>query len=106
MCSDNSIPYGEIVRYDTDEDEENEVIRSEFMQYLDDLSLTTDNSLDSFPEPHEVSDQELLRRMLILGEYSEDGRKAVTEMLQRVLEITDEDIISYDNMVTTTMFNE
>ena len=76
------------------------------MQYLDDLSLETDNSIESFPEPQEVSDQELLRRMLMPGEYNEDGRKYVTEMLQRVLKISDEDMISCKRMRTTTIFNE
>ena len=108
VCSDDSIPFGDVVRSDTDEDENDndETRRSEFMNYLETLSLATDNSLDSFPEPHEVSDQELLRRMMVPGEYTEDGRRAVTDMLQRVLGITNEDVVSYDRMTTTTVFNE
>ena len=106
--TDDSIPYDDVVRSDTEyeDGDDKEKDRAEFMQYLDDLSLETENSLESFPDPHEVSDQELLRRMMMRGEYNEDSRRTVTDMLMRVLGISNEDVTSCERVEMSTMINE
>lgn len=110
--SDESPPFVRCVTVTTRNDDNNddvvetERIREEMMDYLENLSIDTNNSLYPFPEPYTLGNASLNERLENDPGWNDEAKSKYLATLRKILKVKNDDVTSYDSVLLTTFIKE